>query len=94
MMKEAAQLQQCREIAESRPKGKTLKSLSYRINNTLIDDSDILSPSNKEISLTHSDEYPQTASPARSFSKIPRMLPRTLSCPTYANTLWTEHEKN
>ena len=98
MMKEAAQLQQCREITESRPKGKSLKSLRYGINNTLTEDSDILSPSNKEASeeipLTHSDECPKTASPARSFSKIPRILPRTLSCPAYANISCTEREKN
>ena len=98
MMKEATQLQQCREISESRAKGITMRSLSYGINNTLIDDSGILSPSSKEgshqISLTHSDESSKTALSTRSFSKIPRKFPRTLSCPTYGNISCTEREKN
>ena len=94
MMKEAAQVKQCREISESRLKGKNLRSLSYGINITLMDDSGILSPSNKEIPLTQANESPKTTSSARSFSKIPRIFPRTLSCPTYANISCTEREKN
>ena len=97
MMKEAAQMQQSREISEMRAKGKENRYMYDGNHDALDDDSGIaMSPSRNANKVSYratekcltpklSDGSPKTSCSARPVSKIPRMMQKDLASPTYTN---------